>query len=84
MMKQRFAMTASLSPSSLPEGRPLLNPLPQAGEEANVKGACFDLRDEVSLREFHVTQTALLNKTYNQTLSRTYVNSRGDLEMHAG
>jgi hypothetical protein len=29
-------------------------------------------------------QTAMLNKIYNQTLSRTYANSRGDLEMHAG
>jgi len=29
-------------------------------------------------------QTALLNKIYNQTLSRTYANSRGNLEMHAG
>ncbi|MBZ0094133.1 MAG: DedA family protein [Sulfuricella sp.] len=27
---------------SLPEGRPHLNPLPQAGEEANVKGACSE------------------------------------------
>ncbi|MHB0985853.1 MAG: Mur ligase family protein [Sulfuricella sp.] len=33
---------------SPPEGRPHLNPLPQAGEEANVKGACLYLRDLVT------------------------------------
>ena len=54
LKKQRFAKIVSLSPNSLPEGVPHLNPLPQAGEEANVKGACFDLRDEGSLREIHV------------------------------
>jgi membrane protein YqaA with SNARE-associated domain len=29
-------------PNSLPEGPPHLNPLPQAGEEANVKGVCSE------------------------------------------
>lgn len=29
-------------PNSLPEGRPHLNPLLQAGEEANVKGTCSE------------------------------------------
>jgi membrane protein YqaA with SNARE-associated domain len=29
-------------PNSLSEGRPHLNPLPQAGEEANVKGTCSE------------------------------------------
>jgi hypothetical protein len=52
MMK--LAMTVALSPNSLPAGSPLSNSLPQAGERANVKGACFDLRDAVSLREFRI------------------------------
>ncbi len=33
---------------SPPEGRPHLNPLPPAGEEANVKGACLYLRNLVT------------------------------------
>jgi hypothetical protein len=43
----------SLSPNSLPEGYPHPNLLPE-GEGAMGKGACFDLRDAGSLREFHV------------------------------
>ena len=42
-------------PNPLPQaGGPLLNPLPLAGEEANVKGACFDLGANESLRELYV------------------------------
>ena len=37
---QNFVGDAVLSPSALSQGSPHLNPLPQAGEEANVKGAC--------------------------------------------
>lgn len=36
---QNFVGDAALSPSSLPEGSPHPNPLPE-GEGANVKGAC--------------------------------------------
>ncbi|GAO34979.1 hypothetical protein SCT_0359 [Sulfuricella sp. T08] len=36
-------VAVTLFPNSLSDGRPHLNPLPQAGEEANVKGACSDL-----------------------------------------
>jgi len=45
-----------LSPGSLPEERPHLNPLPQEGEEANVEDTSPDLRDDVSLCGFHVKQ----------------------------
>jgi ATP-dependent helicase/nuclease subunit A len=47
-----LAQNVALSPSSLPaESTPLPNPPPQAGEGAIVKGDCFDLRDDGSLRE---------------------------------
>ena len=42
-IRQAFDMAVSPSSNSLPKGCPLPNPLPQAGEGANVRGACFDL-----------------------------------------
>jgi 23S rRNA (adenine2503-C2)-methyltransferase len=57
----------ALSPNSLPEGNPLPNPPPQAGEGANVKGACSDLRDAGSLlcpsgyREAHVKSERIIS-----------------------
>ena len=50
------AMSFSLSPALSREIPPLLNPLPQAGEEANEKGNFQFRRErgiEVSLREFY-------------------------------
>jgi ATP-dependent helicase/nuclease subunit B len=52
----------ALSPRSLPEGRPHLNPLPQAGEEANVKGACSDwpgLRERAAEFRQHCPESPL-------------------------
>jgi len=52
-----FAKKRSPHPNPLPHAsRPLLNPLPQAGEEANVEGACFDLGANESLRDFRVNR----------------------------
>jgi predicted exporter len=42
-IRQAFDTAVSLSPNSLPKGCPPPNPLPQAVEGANVKGACINL-----------------------------------------
>lgn len=58
-------LPVSLSPYALPEGSPLPNPPPYAGEGANVKGDGFDLRDAGSLREFHANETERRRALYS-------------------
>ena len=49
------AMRAHSLPT-LPRRAVLSPTLPHTGEGANVKVACFDLRDKVSLRDVHVNE----------------------------